>query len=86
MQGGNPFGQQGFGQPGFGGMNFDENDSFIVGGGRKRKPSDPNSPDIQREHGVFHEKLGSIIGPAYVGGKYIIRKAVFIHKNIPILS
>ena len=70
MQGGNPYGQQGFGQPGFGGMKFDEDDSFIVGGGRgRRKKQDPNSTEIQREHGVFHEKLGSILGPAYIGGK-----------------
>ncbi|CAI2379829.1 unnamed protein product [Moneuplotes crassus] len=68
MQGGNPFDRQGFGQPGFGGMPFDENDSFIAGGGvQKRRRQDPNSNEIQREHGVFHEKLGSILGPAYVG-------------------
>ena len=73
MQGGNPFGGQGFGQPGFGGVPFDENDSFIAGGGaQRRKQQDPNSNEIEREHGVFHEKLGSILGPAYVGGKQLI--------------
>lgn len=69
MQGGNPFGAQGFGGPG--GMGFEQDDSFIIGGNRhKAKKVDPNSPTVNREGGVFHEKLGSIIGPAYIGGKY----------------
>ena len=69
MQGGNPFGGQGFGQSPYG-MGFDEDDSFIVGGrNRQRKPQDPNQQEIERHSGVFHEKLGSIIGPAYIGGK-----------------
>ena len=69
MQGGNPFGQPGFGQPGMG-MNFDEDDSFVIGGGRRnRKQVDPNNPEIERQHGVFHEKLGSILGPSYIIGK-----------------
>ena len=80
MQGGNPYGQQGFGQPGMGGgMNFDEDDSFIIGGSRRnRKPADPNSPDIERHSGVFHEKLGSIIGPGYIGGKFSIAIRVYM--------
>ena len=66
MQGGNPYGNQGFGGPG---MSFEDNDSFIIGGSRKnRKRDDPNNQEIERQHGVFHDKLGSIIGPAYIGG------------------
>ena len=70
MQGGNPYGNpgQGFGAPGFG-TGFDQDNSFIISGDRKRhKKEDPNDPVVERGAGVFHEKLGSIIGPAYISG------------------
>eukprot|EP00345_Euplotes_harpa_P013165 CAMPEP_0168335846 /NCGR_PEP_ID=MMETSP0213-20121227/11168_1 /TAXON_ID=151035 /ORGANISM="Euplotes harpa, Strain FSP1.4" /LENGTH=115 /DNA_ID=CAMNT_0008340883 /DNA_START=24 /DNA_END=371 /DNA_ORIENTATION=+ len=67
---GNPFGgggQSPYGAPGYG-MQFEDDNMFFVGGDRKsRAKHDPNSPVVQRESGVFHEKLGSIIGPSYVG-------------------
>ena len=68
MQSGFGSGQSPFGGPGMG-MQFDDDNSFIVGDRRGRRTQhDPNSPVVKRESGVFHEKLGSIIGPAYVGG------------------
>ena len=58
-----PFGGQGYGMP------FDDDNMFVVGDRRGRRVhQDPNSPVVKRESGVFHEKLGSIIGPAYIGG------------------
>ena len=65
MQGGNPFG----GNNPY--MSFDDDNKFIIQGDRRRsKKVDPNSPTVEREGGVFHEKLGSIIGPSYIGGKH----------------
>ena len=49
---------------------MDEDDTFIVGDRRGRRKGPQQDDDmINRSHGVFAEKVGSIIGPTYISSK-----------------
>ena len=53
-----------------GNFNMDEDDTFIVGDRRGRRKGPQQDDDmINRSHGVFAEKVGSIIGPTYISSK-----------------